>query len=176
MNRNPKSFIVMGVTGSGKSTVGQQLAEKLECEFFDADNFHPEENVSKMSNGVPLNDDDRLPWLRALNDLILSAEKEGRSLVLACSALKASYRKILSENSDTVNYIYLRGTEKLIGDRLNARKNHFMNPALLTSQFDTLEEPSESEAIYVDITPGPDAVVVSILEILSTNFPEKNCN
>ena len=167
-NKVLHSFIVMGVTGSGKSTVGQQLAEKLNCEFYDADNFHPEANVTKMSNGFPLNDEDRLPWLKTLNELILSTEKKGASLVLACSALKASYRKILKENSENVTFIYLRGTEQLIGDRLNARKNHFMNPALLPSQFDALEEPSESEAIYVDITPGADKVVETIISMISS--------
>lgn len=158
-----QSFVIMGVTGSGKSTVGQMLAEKLGWEFYDADHFHPEENVIKMSNGIPLDDNDRVPWLKALATLISSSESQGQSLVLACSALKTSYRKMLKDASSNVKFIYLKGDQKLIGDRLNARKNHFMNPALLPSQFAALEEPTEKEAIYVDIMPEPMLIVDDII-------------
>ena len=157
----------MGVTGSGKSTVGQMLAEKLGWEFYDADHFHPEENVAKMSSGIPLDDSDRIPWLKALATLISSSNSQGQSLVLACSALKKSYRKMLRDSSDNVNFIYLRGSQELIGERLGARKGHFMNPALLSTQFAVLEEPDCDEAVHIEIMSEPNIIVQNILEHLS---------
>lgn len=153
----------MGVTGSGKSTVGQMLAEKLGWEFYDADHFHPEENVIKMSKGIPLNDEDRVPWLKALASLIASSEAQGQSVILACSALKKNYREMLREASDQLKFVYLKGDEELIGERLRARKNHFMNPALLPSQFAALEEPCENEAYHVDIYPEPLTIAENVI-------------
>lgn len=162
----PQSLVIMGVTGSGKTTVGQMLAQKLGWEFYDADHFHPEENVAKMSNGIPLDDNDRIPWLKALATLISSSHSQGQSLVLACSALKNTYRAMLRDSSDNVKFIYLKGDESLIGGRLNARKNHFMNPALLPSQFAVLEEPNQEEAVHIDIHPEPEAIVNNIISHL----------
>lgn len=165
-NRNKKpaqSLVIMGVTGSGKTTVGQMLAEKLGWEFYDADHFHPEENIEKMTNGIPLDDNDRVPWLKALATLISSSESQGQSLVLACSALKNTYRNMIRDASKSVTFIFLKGDQNLIGDRLNARKNHYMNPALLPSQFAALEVPSEDEAVHIDINPEPVAIVEDII-------------
>jgi gluconokinase len=162
-----QSIVIMGVTGSGKSTVGKMLADQLGWEFYDADHFHPEENVEKMSNGIPLTDNDRIPWLKALATLISSSTLQGQSLVLACSALKNNYRQLLREASETVTFVYLKGDQQLIGDRLNARKGHFMNPALLPTQFAALEEPSETEAVHIDIMPEPKLIVDSIVSHLT---------
>jgi gluconokinase len=152
--------VLMGVTGSGKTTVGRCLAEQLGWEFYDADDFHPEENVEKMRSGIPLNDEDRQPWLKALSDLIDGATENERNIVLACSALKHHYRKILRNDLKPVRFFYLRGTPELIRERLEARRGHYMNPKLLTSQFQTLEEPKD--AVYVDIAPDPGTIVSSI--------------
>lgn len=153
-------IVLMGVTGSGKTTVGTMLADELGWEFHDADSFHPEANVKKMSAGQPLTDEDRLPWLQALSDLIQASHERNRNIVLACSALKHRYRKILRNGLTDVKFVYLRGTTDLIAERLSSRKNHFMNPNLLASQFATLEEPKD--AIYMDITPQPEIIVSSI--------------
>ncbi|MCP9496420.1 MAG: gluconokinase [Pyrinomonadaceae bacterium MAG19_C2-C3] len=158
--------IVMGVSGSGKTTIGELLAQKLKCEFADADDFHPPANVAKMSAGIPLDDDDRAPWLRALRDLISEHLEARRYLVLACSALKESYREQL-QISDAVKIIYLKGDYKIIADRLHDRRGHYMNPRLLDSQFATLEEPAGENIITVDIAGTPDEIVSQIMRALS---------
>ncbi|HMO18928.1 MAG TPA: gluconokinase [Oligoflexia bacterium] len=156
------AIVVMGVSGSGKSTIGEKLAVRLGWRFFDGDDFHPEENKVKQSKGIPLNDDDRLPWLKNLSRLVASSENEG-SLILACSALRRFYREIIVGSLPSVMFVYLQGTQELIGERLAERKGHFMNPALLPAQFATLEEPSEEEAVHIDISPSPDEIVESIV-------------
>jgi gluconokinase len=154
-------IILMGVTGSGKTTVGQSLADTLGWSFYDADDFHPPENKQKMNNGIPLDDIDREPWLEAIAKHIHEELGEGRSMVLACSALKRSYRKILRNNhKDQVRFVYLKGSMDLIASRLNGREHEFMNPTLLPSQFQTLEEPKG--AVYIDITPSPPLIVSEI--------------
>ncbi len=158
--------IVMGVSGSGKTTIGVLLAQKLKCEFADADNFHPPANVAKMSAGIALDDDDRAPWLCALRDLINEHLEAGRRLVLACSALKESYREQL-QISDAVKIIYLKGDYQVIADRLHNRRGHYMNPRLLDSQFATLEEPDIENVITVDIADTPDEIVSQIMQSLS---------
>jgi len=146
----------MGVTGSGKSTAGRKLAESLGWEYFDADDFHSAANVAKMKNGVPLNDEDRKPWLESLRRLIQERLADDQPAVLACSALKENYRDVLIVD-ERVKLVYLKGDYDLIKARLSARSNHYMNPALLESQFQTLEEPTG--AFCVDIQSTPDQIV-----------------
>ncbi|MBK5958035.1 gluconate kinase [Rhodoplanes elegans] len=155
--------VLMGVSGSGKTTIGMLLAAKLGCGFSDADSFHPPANVEKMRAGVALNDDDRWPWLLALRKAIEDWEARGLDHVLACSALKQAYREILAPWGD-VTFVYLKGSAELIAPRLAARTGHYMNPALLDSQFATLEEPAG--AVTVDIANTPDEIVAAILTAL----------
>ena len=142
--------IVMGVSGSGKTSVGKALAQHLGWDFYDADNFHPPENVAKMANGIALNDTDRAPWLAALHDLISSSLKADRPGVLACSALKERYRRKLLEGNNNVQLVYLKGDYELIWSRMSVRREHYMKPHMLQSQFETLEEPKN--ALTVDIS------------------------
>lgn len=144
----------MGVSGSGKSTVGEKLAEELGWIFFDADDYHPPQNVSKMSAGNPLNDDDRAPWLAILHDLIDVHIRASRPMVLACSALKQIYRDQLLEGNPTTEIVYLKGDFELIWKRMQARKNHYMLPEMLHSQFATLEEPADALDVPIDASPA----------------------
>ena len=153
-------IVLMGVTGCGKTTVGEELAEQLHWTFLDADDFHPPENKAKMNQGVPLTDEDRIPWLQALHDRIVQANHKNECCVLACSALKRSYRRLIRGEEKNVNFVYLKGPEELIAGRLEKRTNHFMNPALLKSQFSTLEEPTH--AVCVSIDKGPMDIVSEI--------------
>lgn len=152
----------MGVSGSGKSTVGQALAERLNCPFFDGDDYHPAANVAKMAEGVPLNDEDRAPWLAALAALIKGQLELGETAVVACSALKRSYRDQLRV-SDKVLFIHLQGDFDLIWKRIRARDDHYMKEEMLQSQFDALESPDESEAITVPIDQDVEATLAEIL-------------
>src|SRR5512133_642162 len=127
-------FIVMGVSGCGKTTVGKLLAERLGWDFYDADDFHPPANIAKMAAGIPLNDDDRAPWLAKLHDLITTCLKENRPGVLACSALKERYRQILLASNDATRIVYLKGSFDLIQERMSARAGHYMKPGMLKSQ------------------------------------------
>ena len=137
----PCALIVMGVSGSGKSTIADKLAERLGWSYEDGDKFHPASNVAKMSAGHPLTDEDRWPWLQAIADEIDRVCRAGEHVVIACSALKRAYRDILVHGRSDVRIVYLKGTQELIADRLAARKGHFMPPGLLDSQFKTLEPP-----------------------------------
>jgi len=163
----------MGVSGSGKSTIAQKLAQRLGWTYEDGDRFHPASNVAKMSAGHPLTDEDRWPWLRAIADEIDRVCKAGEHAVIACSALKRAYRDILVHGRNDVRIIYLDGTEPLIAKRLAQRKGHFMPPGLLASQFKTLEPPDASEdAVTVSIDASVDAIVDDIvgqLELSPTN-------
>jgi gluconokinase len=149
-------IVLMGVTGSGKTTAGRKLAASLGWEYFDADDFHSAANVAKMKSGVPLNDDDRKPWLESLQRLIQERLANNQRAVLACSALKQSYREMLLID-ERVTLVYLKGDQDLIKDRLGGRSDHYMNPALLESQFQTLEEPVD--ALRIDIQKPPDEIV-----------------
>lgn len=151
--------VLMGVAGSGKTTVGRLLASELGWKFYDADDFHPPANVQKMASGIPLDDRDRLPWLETLRALIRSTLDGGDSGVLACSALKASYREHLLLDG-RVKLVYLKGDAKLIRERLETRRGHFMRSEMLDSQFAALEEP-EGEA-HVDIAATPAEIVGAI--------------
>ena len=155
-------FIVMGVSGCGKSSVGESLAHSLGWDFYDADDFHPPENVSKMANGIPLDDSDRTPWLASLHDMISSSLKADSPGVLACSALKEHYRKQLLDGNNNAQIIYLKGSYDLIWSRMEKRKNHYMKPHMLQSQFETLEEPSN--ALTMDISLPVDVIVQKITE------------
>ena len=155
------ALIVMGVSGAGKSTIAEALARRLHWRYEDGDTFHPASNVAKMKAGHPLSDDDRWPWLRAIADEIdrLSAERE--RAVIACSALKRTYRDILVHGRDDVRIVFLDGTQDLVATRLAARKGHFMPPGLLASQFITLERPGADER---PITVSIDAPVEKIVD------------
>jgi gluconokinase len=157
--------VVMGVTGAGKTTVGRLLARELGCDFLDADDYHPAANVAKMRAGQALTDDDRRPWLATLNEVLGEYAARSAGVVLACSALKAAYRDRLVAGLPGSRLVYLRGTKALIAARLEARHEHFMNPALLDSQFAALEEPDG--AIVVDIGPAPGAIAAAILAQLA---------
>ena len=152
--------ILMGVTGTGKTTVGRVLAGKLGWPFHDADDDHPASNVAKMHAGVPLTDDDRRPWLDALSRRIDATRARGESLVLACSALKHAYQHVLAHDFSDVKFVELTAPPDVLRSRLAARKGHFMNPTLLDSQIRTLEPPEG--AIEVDVRPAPDAVADEI--------------
>ncbi len=138
----------MGVSGSGKTSIGQALAKARNCPFTDADHFHPPANRAKMAAGIALTDEDRLPWLRAVGDAIRNAIIGGRDHVFACSALKADYRRILDPRGEC-KLVYLQGSPELLAERLARRQGHFFNPALLQSQLETLEEPTD--ATFIDI-------------------------
>lgn len=153
-------IVVMGPTGSGKTTIGILLARCLGWEFVDADTFHSAANKEKIHSGIALTDEDRGPWLEAIHKQITQWIAEKRNVVLACSALKQSYREQLWDASPDVRLVYLKGTYKLIYERLLARKGHFANEHILESQFATLEEPFD--AITVDISRSPEEIVSEI--------------
>jgi len=152
--------IVMGVTGAGKTTVGRALATSLGWEFHDGDELLSEMAKRKMHLGIALDDADRAPWLSALRQLILGMVSEERNGVVACSALKQAYRDELVVDPKLVKVVYLKGSKEVVGERLRNRVGHFMNPDLLQSQFDTLEEPRD--AIVVDVSMAPEAIVSAI--------------
>nr|WP_321412455.1 gluconokinase [uncultured Allomuricauda sp.] len=156
-------IVVMGVSGSGKSSIGKLLSEKLSRPFYDGDDFHPEANVKKMSSGNPLNDDDRKEWLITLNGLAL--EHRDKGAIIACSALKKNYRNLLQAGmGDSMAFVYLDGSFELIKSRLDQREGHFMSAQLLQSQFDTLEIPSK--AITVSIEEKPTQIIKQIIKEL----------
>jgi gluconokinase len=161
------ALVVMGVSGSGKSTIAARLAKRLNWTFEDGDRFHPASNVAKMRAGHPLTDQDRWPWLRAISDEIDRACKAGQHLVIACSALKRAYRDVLVHGRNDVRIIYLSGNRDLIANRLALRKDHFMPPGLLDSQFETLEPPGADEN---PVTVSIDASVKTIVEDIVTRL------
>jgi gluconokinase len=153
-------IVLMGVSGSGKTTVGKLLAAQLGWPFYDADDFHPPANVAKMRAGVPLTDADRVPWLDALQRMLSGLAEQGRSAILACSALRQAYRARLSEGLPDVRIVYLRGDRALLERRLAGRSDHYMPAALLQSQLDTLEEPRD--ALVIDVDAPPEAIAERI--------------
>ena len=164
----PRAVILMGVSGSGKSTVGASLAQRLECPFLDADDFHPAANVEKMKRGIPLNDEDRMPWLARLHDELEHRLGSGASMVLGCSALKESYRKILEEGLSQIDFVFLDVDQLTLRERLGKRKDHFFPKGLLESQFAALEKPSD--AIVVDASLPFQDVVEQIVNALKASL------
>jgi gluconokinase len=148
-----RAVVVMGVAGAGKTVIGSALAAALGWRFEDGDDYHPARNKAKMAAGTPLNDDDRWPWLDVLRARLGAAVAGGEGLVLACSALKASYRTRLGEGDPALAFLFLDGDRDLIAARLAARKGHYMPPALLDSQLATLEPPRDALRVAVDAAP-----------------------
>lgn len=161
-------YIVMGVSGCGKSSIGQAFAADMDLVFHDGDDLHPQANIEKMSRGEPLDDADRWPWL----DLIGAALKDGSAQVIACSALKRSYRERIAKGAGRpVTFLYLQGSKALLTERMSHREGHFMPVKLLETQLATLEEPQTDErAITVSIAASPDEIVASIREELQRRF------
>jgi gluconokinase len=167
-DKSPCALIVMGVSGSGKSTIATELARQLSWTFEDGDRFHPKSNVAKMSAGHPLTDEDRWPWLQAIADEIDKVCRAGGQIVVACSALKRAYRNVLVHGRDDVRIVFLDGSQALIADRLARRKGHFMPPGLLDSQFKTLEPPQADERpIAVSIDASVEDIVSNIVALVT---------
>lgn len=156
-----KSIILMGVSGSGKSTIGVAVAREIQAKFIDGDDLHPRANIQKMASGQPLNDDDRAPWLQRLNDAAYSLNHKNETGIIVCSALKRRYRDLLRQDNENMVFIYLKGSFEVILARLKARSGHFMPTDLLKSQFDALEEPAsdEKDVICIDIDTDIEGVV-----------------
>jgi len=159
-------YVIMGVSGAGKSLIGARLARALLVEFVEGDDLHPPDNVRRMAAGIPLTDQNRKSWLVAIAARLRDAKRAGIGLVAACSALKRSYRDLLRSAGDAkVQFVYLAGTKALLAERLANRRGHFMPPALLDSQLDTLEEPTPDEHAWVcDIRETPDAIVAGLVK------------
>ncbi len=163
-------IIIMGISGSGKTTVGQQLADDLGWKYFDGDDFHSVKNIAKMSVGIPLNDDDRSVWLSQISQHIKELIKKHDNAVVSCSALKQEYRRQLQNDSEAVKFVYLKGPKALIKKRLESRSGHFMSVDLINSQFETLEEPEQ--VLVVDIKQSPKIISNAIqqhFDIINNN-------
>lgn len=162
-------YVLMGVSGSGKSAVATEVAHRLHAAFLDGDFLHPRCNIMKMASGEPLNDQDRIPWLKALNDAAFAMQRTNEVSLIVCSALKKQYRDLLREGNPNLSFVYLRGDFALIESRLKARKGHFFKPQMLVTQFDTLEEPTDTErdVLIVNIDQPLDGVVESTLSLIN---------
>ncbi len=158
-------IILMGVSGVGKTTVGQLLAQELGLPFFDGDDFHSPDNIAKMQRGEPLSDGDRTPWIESLQEFIQTLLKRGEGAVIACSALRTAYRQRLSGDREVVKFVLLKGSYDLIRQRLDQRRGHFMAASLLDSQLKSLEAPEDSLVVEVDATPAE--IVEEIVEQLN---------
>ncbi|SFS70440.1 gluconokinase [Succinivibrio dextrinosolvens] len=152
--------VIMGVSGSGKSTVGKAIANHFKASFIDGDDLHPRANIIKMKSGIPLDDEDRKPWLERINDVFFSFENRHQSGVVVCSALKKKYRDMLREGNEGLIFVHLYGSKDLIRERMSRRQGHFMKEEMLNSQFAALEFPdSEADVINVDISGSPEEIV-----------------
>jgi gluconokinase len=156
-------LIAMGVSGAGKTKIGEMLAERLHCTFTDGDAFHSAANKEKMHHGIPLTDEDRWPWLKTIRAAIEEKQKAGETAVFTCSSLKRSYRDVLRAGDKDVCFVYLKGSREVLAERLGHRSGHFFDPSLLQSQLDTLEEPGDHEAITVSIELSPEEIVDEVL-------------
>jgi gluconokinase len=161
-------LIAMGVSGAGKTRIGEMLAERLQCSFTDGDAFHSAANKEKMHKGIPLTDEDRWPWLKTIRAAIEEKQRADEAAVFTCSSLKRSYRDILRGGDKDVVFVYLKGSYEILRERLQTRTGHFFDPSLLTSQLDTLEEPGADEAITVSIELSPGAIVDEVLVQMKT--------
>ncbi|NDJ55974.1 gluconokinase [Enterobacteriaceae bacterium 4M9] len=167
-NHDHHVYVLMGVSGSGKSAVASEVAHTLGAAFLDGDFLHPRCNIIKMSSGQPLNDEDRTPWLKALNDAAFAMQRTNKVSLIVCSALKKSYRDLLRDGNANLSFIYLKGDFDLIAGRLQARKGHFFKPQMLVTQFDTLEEPTadERDVLVVNIDQPLEGVVASTIALI----------
>ncbi|ELR98241.1 gluconokinase [Gloeocapsa sp. PCC 73106] len=156
--------IIAGVSGSGKSTIGKLLGQRLGWDFYDGDDFHPPENIEKISRGIALSDADRQLWLLALKNIINDVLFRQKNAVIACSALKISYRYFLQGNHQNICWIYLKGTYEQILERMKLRQDHFMKPEMLRSQFDILEEPAINTFV-INISHSPDEIIEQIMTL-----------
>lgn len=156
-----RSIVVMGVCGTGKTTVGIALAEKMNVRFIDGDDLHPRANVMKMGSGIPLNDEDRQPWLERIGDVFYSMSRRSACCVIVCSALKRKYRDIIRQGDPNLIFVHLAGSKELVLERMAKRKGHYMKPEMVQSQFDTLEVPGDDEkdVVTVDIDHPIDEVI-----------------
>lgn len=170
MPHQPTHLVVMGVSGSGKTTLAGALSQRLGWTCAEADEFHPQQNIDKMRQGIPLDDADRWPWLAEIRDWMTAQARTGTSTVLTCSALKKSYRQLLSEAEGRVVFLHLEGTAELLGRRLQGREGHFMPPALLPSQLAALEPLTEEEldagSLRLDIARSPEELAAAVVEAL----------
>lgn len=164
-----KVFILMGVSSTGKTTIGTALAEQFGMKLIDGDDLHPRANILKMASGLPLNDDDRRPWLERINDAAFSLEQKSENGLIVCSALKKAYRDQIRQGNQKLTFLFLHGSFELIQQRMAQRKGHFMKTAMLQSQFDTLEIPQadESDVIFIDIDGTFEQVVARCAEAVS---------
>jgi gluconokinase len=158
--------ILMGVSGAGKSTIGQLVGQHLGWQFYDGDRFHPPENIAKMSSGIPLDDRDRLPWLLALQNLIEKTRHDNTHAIIACSALKQSYRQLLQGEQQDILWVYLKGSYDRLWQRIQQRQNHYMKAEMLRSQLESLEEPTD--AVVIEISSTPEAIAAQIVELLKS--------
>lgn len=161
-----KAFILMGVSSTGKTSVGTAVAQKLGLKLIDGDDLHPRANIVKMASGTPLNDDDRRPWLERINDAAFSLEQKSEKGIIVCSALKKKYRDQIREGNADVKFLFLNGSFELVLERMKQRKGHFMKPEMLQSQFNTLEIPqaNEPDVIFIDIDGSFEEVVERCVE------------
>lgn len=166
-------FILMGVSGSGKSVVASEVAYRIHGAFLDGDFLHPRSNIMKMSAGQALNDEDRTPWLQALNDAAFAMQRTNKVSLIICSALKKRYRDLLREGNPNLSFIYMQGSREVIETRLKARKGHFFKTDMLTTQFATLEEPGadEPDVFAVDVNQPLEAVIQDVIQVIEQNNP-----
>jgi len=169
------SIVVMGVCGSGKTTVGERLARRLGWTYIEGDRLHPDANVAKMRSGKPLSDTDRWPWLDAIAAAITREHARGRQAVVACSALKRSYRERLTAGASPLFFVHLSGEQTLLAERMAARRGHYMPPGLLASQLATLEPPgADEQALTLDAELAPDTLVAQICATLPSSTPRES--
>ncbi|EMH4164731.1 gluconokinase [Pluralibacter gergoviae] len=173
-NHEHHVYVLMGVSGSGKSAVASEVAYRLNAAFLDGDFLHPRSNIVKMSSGEPLNDEDRKPWLQALNDAAFAMQRTNKVSLIVCSALKKSYRDILRAGNPNLSFIYMKGDFEVIESRLKARKGHFFKTQMLVTQFETLQEPSaeERDVLVVDIDQPLEGVVSSTIALIEKGNKE----
>jgi gluconokinase len=172
MTRKPMHIVVMGVSATGKTTVAEELAKELDCEFVEGDSLHPRRNIEKMEHGIPLTDEDRLPWLQAIAELVAVKDHEGTSTVVTCSALKRTYRDMLRDAAPTF-FVHLHAPFEVLEQRMKLRTRHFMPTSMLRSQFDTLEDLGDDEdGVVVDVTPPVEEVVEEAVNAVRVHYAQ----